>query len=468
MSTSDYPNRLRTRAPIGAATVRERTARNARPHSRNGVLIMQNLVHLLAAVAFCVLPSLLVAQAPMHLTLAEAQRLAIQNNPQFTAARYNAAAAYQTAPQYKAAYEPTVFGSLTGVGADNGSRLAAGGLNNPIVYNRIGTGLSIGQMITDFGRTSNLIAMAKLQASAQDQVTETTRAQILLNTSRAYFAILRAQAVLTVANQTVAARQTVSDQISALAESKLKSSLDVSFANVNLADARLLLAQAQNDLKSAEADLATAMGLPNESGFMLDEEPIPAPMPDRVDELIREAMQNRPELKSLRLQQSAAERFTKAEHALYYPSLGVVGTAGFVPTGYETIPSRYGAIGMNVSIPILNGGLFKARQTQAEWKAKAATENVNDLQNRVIRDVRVAWLSATTAYDRMALTQQLLQQATSALDLAQTRYDYGLGNIVELSTAQLNLTAAQIAVASAHYDYQTQRILVDYQTGVLH
>jgi outer membrane protein len=253
-----------------------------------------------------------------------------------------------------------------------------------------------------------------------------------------------------------------------LAESKLKSSLDVSFANVNLADAKLLLVQAQSDLKASEADLATAMGLPNESAFVLDEEPIPAPMPDRVDELIREAMQNRPELKSLRLQQSAAERFTKAEHALYYPSLGVVGTAGFVPTGYATIPGRYGAIGMNLSIPIFSGGLFKARQTQAELKAKAATENVNDLQNRVIRDVRVAWLSATTAYDRMALTQQLLQQATSALDLAQTRYDYGLGNIVELSTAQLNLTAAQIAVASAHYEYQTQRILVDYQTGVLH
>jgi outer membrane protein len=101
-------------------------------------------------------------------------------------------------------------------------------------------------------------------------------------------------------------------------------------------------------------------------------------------------------------------------------------------------------------------------------KAKAANENVNDLQNRVIRDVRVAWLNATTAYDRMGLTQQLLDQATLALDLAQTRYDNALGNIVELSTAQLNLTAAQIAVANAHYDYQTQRVIVDYQTGVLH
>jgi outer membrane protein len=407
------------------------------------------------------------AQAPMHLSLAQAQQLAIQNNPQFSAARYNAAAAYQVAPQYKAAYEPSLSGSFTSVGADNGSRLAAGGLNNPVVYNRVGSGLTIGQMITDFGRTSNLVSMAKLQASAQDQVTESTRAQILLTTSRSYFAVLRAQALLKVATQTVAARQLVSDQVTALAESKLKSTLDVSFANVNLADAKLLLVQAQNDLKAAEADLATSMGVPNESAFVLDEEPMPTPLPDQVSDLIRDALQNRPELKNLRLQQSAAERFTKAEHALYYPSVGVVGTAGFVPAAYEAVPGRYGAVGMNVTIPIFNGGLFKARQTQAELKAKAAAENVDDLQNRITRDVRVAYLNATTAYDRMALTQQLLQQARSALDLAQTRYDLGLGNIVELSTAQLNLTSAQIADTSARYEYQSQRVLVDYQAGAL-
>lgn len=407
------------------------------------------------------------AQAPVNLTLAEAQRLAIQNNPQFSSAKYNAAAAYQLAPQYKAAYSPSLSGSFTGVGADNGSRLAAGGLNNPVVYNRLGSGLTVGQMITDFGRTGNLVAMAKLQASAQDQVTEATRADILLNTSRAYFALLRAQSVLTVANQTVAARQLVVDQITTLAESKMKSTLDVSFAKVNLADAKLLLVQAQNNLKAAEADLAAAMGLPNDTSFRLQEEAIPAQLPARVDDLIHQAIENRPELKSLRLQQSAAERFTKAEHDLYYPSIGVVGTAGLVPTGYETVPSRYGAIGMNISIPILNGGLFHARQQQAEFKAKAAAENVNDEANRVTRDVRVAYFNATTAYDRMALTQQLLDQARLAVDLAQTRYDLGLGSIVELSTAQLNFTSAQIADATARYDYQAQRVLVDYQTGVL-
>jgi outer membrane protein len=404
---------------------------------------------------------------PAHLTLAQAQQLAIQNNPQFTAAKYNAAAAYQVVPQYKSAYAPTVTGNFTSVGADNGSRLAAGGLNNPVVYNRVGSGLTVGQMITDFGRTGNLVAMSKLQAAAQDQVTESTRAQILLNTSRAYFAVLRAEAVLKVANQTVAARQLVADQVTALAESKLRSTLDVSFANVNLADAKLLVVQAQNDLASAQANLAAAIGLPNETGFNVDEEPMPAPLPDKVADLVNEAIQNRPELKDLRLQQSAAERFTSAEHDLYYPSIGVIGTAGFVPAGTVAVPGRYGAIGMNISIPIFNGGLFHARQAEAEMKAKAANENVNDLANRITRDVRVAFLNATTAYDRMALTQQLLDQAAKSVDLAQTRYENGLGSIVELSTAQLNLTSAQIADASARYEYQTQRIVVDYQVGTL-
>jgi outer membrane protein len=202
------------------------------------------------------------AQQPLHLTLAEAQRLALENHPQLTAAQYAAAAAAEVPKQYRSAYQPVAFANVTGVGADNGSRLAAGVLNNPAVYTRLGLGLTIAQMITDFGRTSNLIAAARLRAEAQGEVTKSTRAQVLLAVSRAYFVVLRARAVSRVADQTVAARQVVSDQVSALAESKLKSTLDVSFANVNLSEAKLLQIQAQNDVKAAEVELATAMGLP--------------------------------------------------------------------------------------------------------------------------------------------------------------------------------------------------------------
>jgi outer membrane protein len=418
----------------------------------------------------CLLLSLACLQAQqqtMHLTLAEAEKLAIQNNPRFTAARLNAAALYQVPTELHAAYEPMFFGSLTGVGADGGSRLAAGALNNPVVYNRLGSGLSVSQLITDFGRTGNLMASAKLRAQAEDQVTETTRADILLAVSRAYYSVLRAQAILQVADQTVKARQLIVDQVSALAASKLKSQLDVSFANVNLGEAKLLLAGAQNDINATQAQLAEAMGLPGQTAFALDEEPMPEPMPDQIQPLLQAALRNRPELANLRLTESAAQRFVQAEHSLYYPSIGVVGTAGFVPSGQAQIPGRYGAVGVNVSIPIFNGGLYKARQTEAELRARAAGQNITAEENRVARDVRVAYLNALTANDRLSLTQQLLDQAKLALDLSQKRYELGLSSIVELSQAQLNLTSAQIEAARAKYDYQSLRAMLQYQTGDL-
>lgn len=100
-------------------------------------------------------------------------------------------------------------------------------------------------------------------------------------------------------------------------------------------------------------------------------------------------------------------------------------------------------------------------------EAQAEDQRVRDLEDRIARDVRAAWADSTTAFERLAVTDQLLQQATLSLDLAQARYKLGLGSIVELSQAQLSLTQAQIEQATAKNDYQTQRSMLDYQVGVL-
>lgn len=406
-------------------------------------------------------------QNAQTLTLKEAEKIALLNNPQIAAARFNAEAAGQVPLEVASAFQPTLFGSITGVGADTGSRIAAGALNNPVLYNRVGTGLFINQLVTDFGRTSELVKSSRFHAQAQQQVSETTRAQVLLQTDRAYFAVLRAQSVLTVARQTVSARQLVADQVTALAKSNLKSQLDVSFANVNLADAKLLLSGAQNDLSAARADLATAIGAPAQLNLTLAEEPMPGQLPDRDAELIDEAIRQRPELSNLRLEQEAAQRFAQAERALALPTVSVIGTAGFAPAAQDQVPGRYGGVGVNLNIPVFNGGLFKARRSEAELRTRAAGQNVKDLENRVIRDVRVAYLNAKTAFERVGLTAQLLDQARLSQDLAQSRYDLGLSSIIELSQAQLNLTSAQIASASAKYEYQNQRSQLSYQTGSL-
>jgi outer membrane protein len=418
------------------------------------------LLFLAAGVAFAQTQT-----APM--TLAQAEQLALQNHPHLAQARLNASASAQVPIEVHAARLPQLFGSLTGVGADDGGRIAAGFLNNPVLYSRLGAGVTFSQLITDFGRTAELEASARLQAQAQEQNTQATREQILLTVNRAYFDQLRAEALLKVAQGTVAARQAVADQIAALQRSALRSTLDVSFANTNLSDAKLLLASAQNNIKSAQAELATALGVPAQGPFVLAPEPSPGALPDAVQPLIDEALRDRPDAAALRLEQNSAQRFATAEKDLSKPTVSAIGVVGVAPAGVSQVPWHYGAAGVNVNIPLLNGHLFKARQTEAELRAQAASEALRNLQNQITRDVNVAYLNAQTAFQRLSLTAELLQNARTALDLAQTRFDLGLGTIVELSQAQLNVTAAEIAQSSAEYDYQSDRADMAYQTGAL-
>jgi len=407
------------------------------------------------------------AQQPLHLTLAEAEQMAVKNNPALSAAMLSAQAAGQTPLEFRAALGPTVTGNLTGVGADAGSRIAAGALNNPVVFNRLGTGLTVSQLVTDFGRTASLVQSARFHAAAENQIAETVRANVVLETDRACYAILRAQNVLTVARQTVSARQLVSDQVTELARSNLKSQLDVSFANVNLAQAKIQLSTAESDVRAAMAQLAAVLNLPGSPTFELSEEPMPAAMNTDAESYVQQGMQKRPEIENLRLEVNAAQHTLEAEKDLSRPTISVLGTAGFAPAGDSQVPGRYGAIGATVSLPILNGGLFKARRTEAEYRLEAASRRVEDATNRIARDVRVAWLDANTAFEQVGLAAQLLDQAKLGLDLAQGRYDLGLGSIVELSQAQLNYTAAQIANAGAKFDYQSRRSFLAYQAGTL-
>ena len=119
---------------------------------------------------------------------------------------------------------------------------------------------------------------------------------------------------------------------------------------------------------------------------------------------------------------------------------------------------------MNVQIPVFNGFRFTARTREADLRAQAERQRVLDLRNRIAREVRTSWLSASTAYQRLSVSRQLLAQANQALDLAQTRYQLGLGSIVELSQAQLQQTQAEIGDAQAGYGYRLALSVLRYQT----
>ena len=419
---------------------------------------------ILKALALFLLAHSLHAQ-PLKLTLAEAEAIAIKNNPNVSLSLLNAAVANQITFEIRAAYSPTLNAGITGAGSLPGTNVTAFTLNNSSVLDRFASGLAVSQLITDFGRTANLAATARLRASASDTLAKATRSDVLLQVDQAYFGSLRATSVLTVATETVKARQLVVDQVTALAQVNLKSGLDVSFAQVNLSDAKLLLLNAENNLKSAYADLAAALGYRDRRDFELTDEPTPDKVAQDPQPFLTAALQLRPEILASRTELEASRKFIQAESDLKRPIVSGVAVAGVNPLHEHALRGRYAAAGINVTIPILNGHLFAARKTEAELRSQAAEQSLHATENRIARDVQVAYLNATTAYQRMAVTAELLTQATQALDLAQARYDLGLSSIVELSQTQLNLTAAQIASATAKYEYGLQRIVLDYHSG---
>jgi outer membrane protein len=128
---------------------------------------------------------------------------------------------------------------------------------------------------------------------------------------------------------------------------------------------------------------------------------------------------------------------------------------------------NYAAGGVILTLPLYAGGLYSARQQEAELRSRAAEESLRDLENNVVRDVRIAWLNAQNAFDRLRITGQLLDNAKQSFDLAQARYSNGISSIVEFNQAQLNLLSAQIAYADTQYEYLVRRSALDYQTGTL-
>jgi outer membrane protein len=257
----------------------------------------------------------------------------------------------------------------------------------------------------------------------------------------------------------------LSDQVSALTRSKLKSDLDLSFSNVNLAQAKLLYLDALNNDKGAMASLSAILGYPTLENFELvnDAEPL-APPPADVDRLIADAFSQRPEILALEFESESAEKLHKADRDEMYPTISALAAYGDSPVRDDRVYGPYGAVGVNLQIPVFNGFLFSARSRETDLRAQAVRQRLLDLRNRISRDVRTSWLAASTSFDRVNVSEQLLAEANQALDLAQTRYKLGLSSIVELSQAQLQQTQAEIGNAQAGYEYRLALSVLRYQT----
>jgi outer membrane protein len=409
---------------------------------------------------------------PTRFTIQEARALALKNHPQVLSAQDLASEADQVVVESRAAYYPNIQGDVTASQAPTQTRIGAGFLSDSRLFNRFGQGVTISQLITDSGRTPNLVSSSRLEAQASQQNLQATRYDVLLRVSQAYYEVLRAQALVKVSTETVAARQLLVDQVTALAKNNLRSQLDVGLADTYLAEAKLLQIRSEDRVRQAFADLTQALGAQQVSNYNLVEEVLPPSPPPDPETLVTQAIAQRPEAVSLHLRSEAAYKYEAAEKDLSHPTVSLTAVAGALPfinqqTAPRLIPNYYEGAAVNVEIPIFNGHLFSARRAAAHYRALAADQRLRDIEQRIARDVRSAWANSVTAYQQLDVTAQLLRRAALAMQLADGRYKLGLSSIVELTQAQLNLTQAEIENTSAKYDYQTQYAVLQYAIGSL-
>lgn len=403
------------------------------------------------------------------LTLAQAEQLALAHNPNISIAHLLQLAQGQVVREARSADLPQVNGNLIAVGSHQNSRLSGnGGLNSPRLLDKAAGGISVSQLITDFGRTHNLVRNAQSNAKAQAE-NETAQADdIRVAVDQAFYDVLTAQSVLKVAQQTVRTRQATGEQIGALTNQKLRSTLDLSLAQVQVSQAQLLVIDAQNSEQAAMANLNAILGSEADQQYdLIDETPsTPQAAPANPEEMVALAFRSRPDLAALNDRWLAARQYASAEHDLKRPTVSALAAGGGAPVRDNLIQSSwYGAAGANVSIPIFNGFEFTARAREADLRAQAASEQVRNLRELIARDVRTSVLNAQMAFQRIGASKLLLDQANNALELAQARYKVGLSGIADLTQAQLAQTQAEIGYTNAKFGYESALALVRFQTG---
>jgi outer membrane protein len=380
----------------------------------------------------------------------------------------------------RAGYFPTLSAGVTAAGSQaSGHRSAdspavfspkitAGGLNDPTVLNRAAAGITVTQLVTDFGPTGNLIDSAKASLEAARNAHESVRQALLLKVTEAFARGVEAQGTLSVAQKTYDERKLLLDQITLLQQNNLKSELDVEFASVNLDQANLLVLQSQSLVQSSVEDMISLTGMPAAARFeFVDDTTAPVAPPVTVEILVQDALDHQPALESLRQKLDAARKYAKAQRALAYPTLSLVGAAGVTPIGDDTLSRNYSAGAVNLSIPLFQGGRINAQSDEARLRAEQLADDLRDAQMAVTRDVKTAWFNALNDFQSLSVYEKLNASAKHALDLAESRYRLGISSIVELNGAQLNALDSEISLVRAHSHYQVSTAQLAYQVGKL-
>ncbi len=392
--------------------------------------------------------------AATGLTLHECIDKALTGHPAIRSAQEGLNAGRGRVTQARSPYLPQVQAS-TGYTESR----ALGSALGDTVTKSYSTTLSVNQVLYDFGRTGNSLDAARFGAQSAETDIQRVMQEVVLNVKQAYYALLQAEKLVKVSQQTLDQTENHLKQAEAFFRAGSKPRFDVTRAEVDVNNARLGLINAKNNVRLRTIGLFNAMGI--DPGGEIETEDIlgkPASVPP-LDQTQTAALSDRPEMIKTRSDIEAAEARVKAEQANYFPTLSANGAYSWA-RGTTQMGIFQGDIGdswnagVTLSMPLFEGGVTSGRVSEARANLRALEAQRDTLRQSILLEVNQSYADLDNATARISVMESSLKSARESLELAQGRYEAGVGLSLEVTDAQVAAAKAETDYVQALYDYQ--------------
>ena len=411
------------------------------------------------------------------LSLAEAEKVALQHQPSLAQARGQSEAAEGRVEQARSGYLPQITASATYQRTTGNFVSRPGALpsstgaiaptsSSGTTYNYFNAGLAGSQLIYDFGQTSGKWGAAAANRDAALLSERAARAQSLLNVRRAYFDARSREELVLVAEESVRNQERHLNQTEGFVKAGIRPDIDLARARTDLANARVQLVDARNNDAVAVATLNQTMGLPAPTRYLLTDQEMPAVAgEDGASAGIAEgAVRGRPEVAALDDQARAQALTVRGLEGGYGPSLSA--TAGATETGTHIdalVPNWF--VGLSLAWPILQGGLTRGQVREARGSFASLVAQADALRLQIRVEAEQAALAIAAAKANIVAAREALANARDLLRLAERRYETGLGSSIELGDAQLASATAASQEVGARYSLATARAQLLFALG---
>ncbi len=309
---------------------------------------------------------------------------------------------------------------------------------------------TLSQVITDFGRTGSAVDRADAQLSSTRETGRSVREDVAFAAKVAYYNVLRARRIVEVSRETVKQRESLLRQAQAYYDAGIRARIDVARAEANLFQARAEMTAAGNDLQVAMITLLNRMGVDGPRDFELKDTLATDALPGSMEEWLKEAEGNRPDLRALQEKERAAAMSLRGARAGYNPVLTGNGGYGYAAEDFP-LEQNY-SLSVQLAVPVFSGFLTRRQVAEAQAQLASARYAVTDMKRLVRLQVEQAALSVGAAVERTGARRKEREASEENLRLATARYEVGAGDIIEMIDAQVQMTRSDTSMIEALYD----------------